>query len=108
MTKVELAAKMSVSPQAVDNWIRQGCPGEKRGRTWNFDLYDVRQWYNANIINYRVDSGARMGKEEAMSKLADLALRLLPYVDFKALLEDLKTGRRREIPDAAAEFLEEI
>lgn len=41
------AAWFEVSPQAVDGWIRRGCPAEQvgaQGRPWLFDLLRVSEW----------------------------------------------------------------
>lgn len=45
--KAGVAAWFEVSPQAVDGWIRRGCPAVqigKQGQPWLFDLLTVAQW----------------------------------------------------------------
>lgn len=45
--KAEVAEFFDVSPQAVDGWIRRGCPAVERGargKSWVFDLLAVAEW----------------------------------------------------------------
>jgi len=45
--KAEVAEFFDVSPQAVDGWIRRGCPAVERGgkgKAWVFDLLAVAEW----------------------------------------------------------------
>ena len=47
LNKSELAEFFGVSPQALDGWIRRGCPAVTRGqpgRPWVFDALDVARW----------------------------------------------------------------
>lgn len=45
--KAQAAEFFGVSPQAIDGWIRRGCPAEQRaapGRPWKFDLLRLAEW----------------------------------------------------------------
>ena len=47
LNKSELAEFFGVSPQALDGWIRRGCPSVARGqpgKPWVFDALDVARW----------------------------------------------------------------
>lgn len=45
--KAAMAMFFEVSPQALDGWIRRGCPAVERGtvgKNWTFDLLAVIRW----------------------------------------------------------------
>lgn len=47
LNKAELAEAFGMSPQAVDGWIRRGCPAVQRGARgtpWIFDVLEVARW----------------------------------------------------------------
>lgn len=82
LNKGELAQFFEVSPQAVDGWIRRGCPYVEKGRPgqpWVFDALDVAKWR----FGEQADSSAPIDPD------------LLPPQDRKAWFDS--EVRRREL-----------
>ena len=47
VNKAGAAVFFGISPQALDGWIRRGCPAVERGakgKQWQFDLLDLAKW----------------------------------------------------------------
>jgi phage terminase Nu1 subunit (DNA packaging protein) len=74
-TKQELADFYKVSVQAVDHWIRRGCPTIKRGNRVYFLQGEVSYWreQSGNFPNDRRDYG--------MAQVALMAIRLMTICD---------------------------
>ena len=54
VNKAAMAVFFEVSPQALDGWIRRGCPAIERGtvgKSWTFDLLAVIRWRMESRIN---------------------------------------------------------
>lgn len=90
LNKGELAQFFEVSPQAVDGWIRRGCPYVEKGRPgqpWVFDALDVAKW--------------RFGEQTESQALIDPDL--LPPTDRKAWYES--EAKRRELQRSDRELI---
>ncbi|WKZ15441.1 MAG: terminase small subunit [Candidatus Jettenia caeni] len=44
INRSELSKVFNVSLTAIDNWLRTGCPGKKKGKNWYFDPDEVSGW----------------------------------------------------------------
>ncbi len=56
--KAGLAEFFGVSPNAIDGWIRRGCPVVERGgmhKPWVFDVLEVAQWRFAGPVSEEAD-----------------------------------------------------
>lgn len=74
VTKSELAKRYGVSTQAVDGWIRRGCPHGKTGRSYAFDPAEVAEWRAKRLAEESPRRGLRRVHPEAKKLLDDLAL----------------------------------
>lgn len=86
LNKGELAQFFDVSPQAIDGWIRRGCPFVEKGRPgqpWVFDALDVARW--------------RFGEKAESNALIDPDL--LPPQDRKAWYESEVKRRELQLKD---------
>ena len=90
--KAGVAVFFEVSPQAIDGWIRRGCPALERGavgKKWVFDLLAVVNWRSAGPADNEVDPDSmaptdRKAWYEGETKRRDLQVRdgeLIPAGD---------------------------
>ena len=97
MNKKELAEALNVSLTTIDRYISLGCPYERDGRNYVFDLDEVEQWRADNIISYHEDY-SRDTRKEGVDGLFRIIMMYLPYVDMKAFISDVEAGRHRKLP----------
>jgi len=45
---LEAAGELSIHPETLREFIRDGCPAEKRGKEWRVDAPEVAAWMKAN------------------------------------------------------------
>ncbi len=81
ISKTELAKLFDISVQAIDGWIRRGCPVNERsknGKIKNFSLDDVVRW---RTYNYQSTTNTEKTREELIDKmLKDFVTKnYLPY-----------------------------
>lgn len=85
ISKAELARKYDVSLTTVGNWLRRGCPNQRRGERTEFDLAAVRHWRAASLARQTtVNSSGRRVLAEARELLDDLVLtrdELVPWAE---------------------------
>ena len=77
MTKTEIAEHFNVSLTTVDAWLRRGCPGEKIGRTWDFDLGEVSDWQSLNCRGSRIRIDVDTAKGYTLKQFVDVFARYL-------------------------------
>ncbi len=53
MNRTELAVEFGVWPWIVNDWLLWGCPAEKVGRNWEFDLEKVKVWLQTEKIKIK-------------------------------------------------------
>ena len=54
MTRTEVAKELSVFPWDVDDWLLWGCPARKIRTEWDFDIWEVKRWLQAEKIKVGV------------------------------------------------------
>jgi hypothetical protein len=79
ISKAKLAELFQVSVQAIDNWVRHGCPREDRGQAGNreakFDLSKVLAWYKT----WKDSNAYRKDLDISRTKLAAAQERRLDF-----------------------------
>lgn len=94
--KAQIAEFFEVSTNAVDGWIRRGCPNVQRGdlRTpWIFDLLAVAEWRYTRSRRVRVDDPEKLKAkdrrdwyegERVREKVEELKANLITRDEFNA------------------------
>ena len=98
VNKAAMAVFFEVSPQALDGWIRRGCPAIERGtvgKSWTFDLLAVIRWRMESRINSVQTDPAEMPPgdrrawyygEATKRKLIAMDAALIPFADVQATI----------------------
>lgn len=99
VNKAAMAVFFEVSPQALDGWIRRGCPAIERGtvgKSWTFDLLAVIRWRMDSRINAVQTDTDKMSPadrrawyygESTKRKLIALDATLIQTADMQATLD---------------------
>lgn len=116
VSKAHLCELFQVSAQAVDNWVRHGCPrvaAGARGAEAVFDLAEVLPWYrrwkdgsnNRNDLDAARTQLTLEQREKTALEVARLRGELVPKEDLDRVLEYFVTSARakfRTLPRRAA------
>ncbi|MDB5886600.1 MAG: terminase [Polaromonas sp.] len=104
VNKAAMAVFFEVSPQALDGWIRRGCPAIERGtvgKSWTFDLLAVIRWRMESSTSAAQTDPNEMSPADRRSwyygestkrKLQALDITLIPSADVQATI-----GAAREL-----------
>ena len=119
MNKAQLAETLGVSIEAINAWIRRGCPYKRRGRNgaaWEFDLQAVLRWRADRQAEKASHTPSRLWvdrleKAKALQAEVELGIAMGRLVDSKRVEDGaFRLGRRvrdalLSVPDRVAPLL---
>lgn len=123
VNRADLANINGVSLPTIDDWVRRGCPVMQRGargRAWQFNTAEVRNWRDDDIRAQAVEAGPvtkdelilrklRAETEQAELDLSKARNELVPVEQFDRAMTkafgEVRAGFRNVLPSRAARRL---